>query len=105
MLSARKSVMAFHLHSAFVGPNNIVEGVMKMLSCPSQSLALVHFAYQLAIRAASKGPAQSRPASKDSLQTDQISFLDLRDGAISEQLSRHRTSSDHLQSTLSPLLI
>lgn len=75
MFLARKSAVAFHLHSAFVAPNNIVEGVVKMVSCPSQSLALVHFAYQLAIPAASKGPAQGRPASKDRSETDRVSLI------------------------------
>ena len=69
-LSAGKSSMALHLYSALVAPNNVIKRIVKVVSCPSQSLSLVHLANQLTIGAASKGPAQSRPASEDCSQAD-----------------------------------
>lgn len=70
MLSAGKSTMALHLDSTLVSPNNIIEGVVEMLACPSQSLPLVNLPYQLTIGAASKRLSQSRPTSQDRSQTD-----------------------------------
>ena len=67
--------MALHLDSTFIAPNNIIERVMQMVSCPSQLLELVYLAYQLTVGAASKGPAQSRPASEDCSQSDRLAFL------------------------------
>ena len=67
--------MALHLDSTFIALKNIIERIMQMVSCPSQSLDLVYLPYQLTVGAASKGPAQSRPASGDCLQTDWVTFL------------------------------
>ena len=70
LLSAGESSMALHLYSAFIAPNNVIKRIVKVVSCPSQSLSLVHLANQLTIGAASKGPAQSHPASEDCSQAD-----------------------------------
>ena len=70
LFSAGESSMALHLYSAFVAPNNIIKRIVKVVSCPSQSLSLVHLANQLTIGAASKGPAQSRLSSEDCSQAD-----------------------------------
>ena len=57
MLSTRESPVAFHLHSALIGPDHVFKGIVQVFLGPGKPSGLVGFSDKLAVGGTSERPA------------------------------------------------
>ena len=66
--------MGFHLDGTLIGPKDILECIMQIVSSKLQSLVLVHLPDELAIRAAAKGPPKGKSAPQNGAEADVVAM-------------------------------